>query len=80
MPLGINIGQMRLVIKIRITWANKNILGYLLKYKFPLLPLAEQSRIQPYTGDVLLAYPKRDLFVLGLVCPSETLHVMLCGF
>ena len=49
MPLGIDIGQMRLVIKIRITWANKNILGYLPKYKSLLPPLAEQSGIQSYT-------------------------------
>ena len=40
---------MRLVIEIWITWVNKNILGYLLKYKFPLLSSAEQSGVQPYT-------------------------------
>ena len=30
--------------------ANKNILGYLPKYKSLLLPPAEQSGVQPYTG------------------------------
>ena len=40
---------MRLVIKIRITLANKNILVYLSKYKFLLPLLAEQSRVQPYS-------------------------------
>ena len=28
----------------------------------------------------MLAYVKRGLFVLGLVCPSETLRIILHGF
>ena len=43
------------MIKIQITWANKNILGYFPKYKFSLLPPAEQSRIQPYNFSFSLA-------------------------
>ena len=42
-------GQMKLVIKIQIPLVNKNILGYLPKYKSSLPPLVEQSKVQPYT-------------------------------
>ena len=61
---------MRLVIKIQITWANKNILGYFSKYKLFLPPPAEQSRIQPHNGVQKRA--QKNLFGprLGLVLPS----------
>ena len=46
--LGIVLGQKRLFIKIRITWLNNNLLGYLSKYKSHLPPLVELSGPQPY--------------------------------
>ena len=47
--LGIALRQMRLSIKIQITWLNNNLLGYLPKYK-SLLPLpVKLSGPQPYT-------------------------------
>ena len=46
--LEIALKQMRLSIKIRITWLNNNILGYLSKYKSFLPPPIELSSPQPY--------------------------------
>ena len=72
---------MRLVIKIRITWANKNILEYLPKYKSPLPPPAEQSGIQPYTGIVLRSdfwKDRRAVRVLGEFFLGEA-HLTLVG-
>ena len=78
MSLGIEIGQMRLVIKIQITWANKNILGYLLKYKSPLPSSAEQSGIQPNNKTEKKEDDKKDkngdVFMSASSAPS-TRHV-----
>ena len=46
--LGIALGQIRLFIKIRITWLDNNLLGYLPKNKSPLPSPVELSGPQPY--------------------------------
>ena len=46
--LEIALKQMRLSIKIQITWLNSNLLGYLPKYKSFLPPPVKLSGPQPY--------------------------------
>ena len=46
--LGIALRQIRLSIKIQITWLNNNLLGYLLKYKSLLPPPVKLLGPQAY--------------------------------
>ena len=65
--LGIAPGQMKLFIKIWITWLSNNLLNYLPKYKFPLHPPVEPSGPQPHIASLMVV----QVFELEWVFPSQ---------